>query len=118
MSLTVLLYVYESPSNIEDHTDNSICVYKDNITHNLSTMAKESGLYDVCWHPANLNINTASDIINTLTKGLSKLKQNPDYYKKFEPTNGWGTYDNFVSFIEKYLNACKTYPNAIMIVSR
>ena len=33
-------------------------------------------------------------------------------------TNGWGMYEHFVPFVEKYLEACKEYPDAVIEVSR
>jgi len=32
--------------------------------------------------------------------------------------NGWGLYEDFVPWIERYLAACEEYPEAIIRVSR
>jgi len=60
----------------------------------------------------------AKDIITLLEKGLAKLKAKPEYFEKFNSPNGWGMYEHFIPFVEKYLKACKKYPNAKIYASR
>ena len=93
-------------------------VYEDNITHNLGKMARMAGIYLCLWRPEELGIDTASFLIEGLEKGLKKLKSNPDYFKSFNPKNGWGDYDGLVAFIENYLDACKKFPDAEIEVDR
>ena len=93
-------------------------VYKDNITHNLGKMARMAGIYLCLWRPEELGIDTASFLIEGLERGLKKLKSNPDYFKSFNPKNGWGDYDGLVTFVENYLNACKKFPDAEIEVDR
>lgn len=97
------------------YTDKSYEVYDGNITHNLGTMAKEAGIYQILWHPEKLGITFASEIIKQLEYGLKLLKNDPEYYKTFSSKNGWGLYEDFVPFVEKYLNACKEYPEARIV---
>lgn len=91
--------------------------YKDNITHNLNIMAKEADLYNPLWHPEKLGIVKAKDLIDYLREGLHKLKLEPDKYIRFNPENGWGTYESLVNFVESYLYACYKYPEAEVEVS-
>ena len=49
---------------------------------------------------------------------LNDLKEGPEYFKTFNSPNGWGMYENFVPFVEKYLEACKDFPDALIEVSR
>lgn len=93
-------------------------LYDSNITHNLGKMAKEAGIYEALWRPEEINCKFAGDIIELLEEGLDKLKSKPDYYKQFNASNGWGMYKHFIPFVEKYLEACKTYPDAIIEISR
>lgn len=119
-------------------TEESEVVYDANITHNLGEMARESGIYEALWRPYRLidgydipegdyeaewdfednQIIKASEISELLEKGLADLKERPEYFKKFDSPNGWGMYEHFVPFVEKYLEACKEYPDAIVEVSR
>tara|TARA_R110000796_G_scaffold177590_1_gene294414 strand:+ start:896 stop:1294 length:399 start_codon:yes stop_codon:yes gene_type:complete len=110
-------------------------LYHANITHNLNLMANNAGIYDALWKPyrllegcsytadrqeeedfRQLNIDKVSaDMITpTIEKGLDDMKKRPEYYKQFDSDNGWGIYDDFIPFIEKYLEALKTYPKAIV----
>lgn len=93
-------------------------VFEANITHNLADMAIKAGLYKALWRPDENNFVLAEDIIHILEKGLAKLKAKPAYYKKFNPKNGWGDYDNLVSFVEKYMNACEENPKLLIQISR
>lgn len=93
-------------------------VYWANITHNLTKMADKAGIYEAIWRPENINATKAKDIIELLEKGLADLKERPNYFEQFNASNGWGMYKHFVPFVEKYLEACKEYPDANIEVSR
>lgn len=116
----------------ETFTEENEEVYDANITHNLGEMADKAGIYEALWRPHRLkegynipeedndaeykfeeaNTTKAIDIIPYLEKGLADLKARPEYFETFNSPNGWGMYVNFVPFVEKYLNACKQYPDA------
>lgn len=93
-------------------------VYASNITHNLTTMAKEAGIYQHLWRPEEIGIVKAEQLIEPLTEGLARLKENPQLFKGFNPENGWGEYHSLVEFVEKYLLSCVEHPNAAVNVSR
>ena len=97
---------------------NEVGVFDINITHNLGKMADEAGVYYALWRPDERDWKIAKDIIPILEDGLTKLKENPEHYKKFDAENGWGTYEHFVPFVEDVLRACKQYPSAIIRISR
>ena len=93
-------------------------IYSANITHNLNKMAEAAGIYEAVWRPEEHGYTHAKDIIEILESGINKMKENPDYYKTFNAPNGWGTYGNFLPWLEKYLEACKKDPDAEIQVSR
>ncbi len=93
-------------------------LYENNITHNLGKMADKAGIYKYLWRPEELHIYTASELIEPLKAGLKELKSKPKKYKKYNPSNGWGKYENLVEFVEDYLNACIKYPSATLSISR
>lgn len=99
-------------------TYNNESLYCGNITHNLAKMADEAGIYEALWHPEKLNITCAKNLIPYIEKGLEKLKSDPEYYRKFNPENGWGSYEFLVEFLEDYLRALKKHPEAKVKVSR
>lgn len=37
---------------------------------------------------------------------------------KFEPSNGWGSYDTFLKFLRDIRNACEEYPDAVWRADR
>ena len=101
-------------------------VYGSNITHNLSRMAGEVKLwnlpkytlYDVLWHPEEHGLLYAKDIVDLLDEAYNTLLASPDYFKKFNPENGWGNYDTLCVFVYKYRDACRGNPDAEIEVSR
>ena len=93
-------------------------VYSANITHNLNKMAEAAGIYEALWRPEEIGITQAGQLIEPLSIGLEKLKADPMYYSQFNAVNGWGTYENFVQFVEKYLEACQANPDAQVSVCR
>lgn len=93
-------------------------VYEGNITHNLNKMADAAGIYQHLWRPDEIGIDFAALLIVPLSRGLEKLKADPEHYKTFDSPNGWGLYIHFVPFVERYLAACIEHSDARISVSR
>ena len=93
-------------------------LFEANITHNLGKMARKAGIYHYLWRPEEIDITFAKELIDPLTLGIEELKENPDTYKKLNPKNGWGSYGGLVEWVERYLEACKENPDALINVSR
>jgi hypothetical protein len=101
--------------NPEEETD---VLYRANITHNLNTMAQAAGVYRELWRPDEIGFIKASDLIKPLSRGLMLLCEDPDTFKAFNPSNGWGDYNLFIRFVSGYLAACIEHPEATIEVSR
>lgn len=97
---------------------NTITVFSANITHNLGRMADAAGIYQALWRPEEEGYKQAKDIIPIVEKGLEQMKREPDLFRRLDAANGWGTYEQFVLWVEKYLAACKQYPSANIAVWR
>ena len=93
-------------------------VFDANITHNLNTMAEKAWMYKALRRPEEIEAKQARQIISILEKWLEDMKKNPSKYQKLDSSNGWGTYKQFIPWIEKYLEACKKYPQATISISR
>ena len=116
MSLDVYLY---SPG----HTDACAAdcdheLFSRNITHNLNAMADGAGLYAALWHPEELAINKACELIPLLRAGIARLVADPEHYRKWNASNDWGKYENLVAFVREYLAACEDSPEAMVRVCR
>ncbi len=113
MSLTVNLMVTKPVS-----------IYDENITHNLASMAANvklsNGLtlYNVLWRPDEHKLVYAKDIAELLDEGWNILLSEPDRFKEFNPSNGWGNYDGLCRFVYEYRNACWKDPDATIEVCR
>ena len=100
-------------------------VYSANITHNLGKMASEvklsngMTLYEVLWRPdEQVGLKYAKDIAELLDEGWNILLSDPEHFKKFDPDNGWGSYEGLCNFVYKYRNACWDNPDSELSVSR
>jgi hypothetical protein len=101
-------------------------VFTQNITHNLVKMAdavivdseKSLTLYNILWRPDEHGFVKASEISDYLDLGWNILLSDPEKYKRYNPENGWGSYDGLVQFVYKYRNACWDNPEAELSVSR
>ena len=100
-------------------------VYSANITHNLGKMAGEvklsngMTLYEVLWRPdEQVGLKYARDISELLNEGWNILLSDPEHFKKFDPDNGWGSYEGLGNFVYKYRNACWENPDAELSISR
>lgn len=100
----------ESIQEIEIETNE---FWHGNITGNLHEMAEEcfpdvESLYDLLWRDEEPN-----DIIYyvyQLFACLIELQDNPDTYKPFNPSNGWGTYEQLVEFVRSFIHALIDMP--------
>ena len=104
MSLDVHLYTEIDQNRIE--------LFDTNITHNLGGMASEADIYTVLWRIENTGVKTAKDMIKPLMKGITAMKKDPERFRKFDAPNGWGTYDQFLPWLEELLSMCEKFPSA------
>lgn len=93
-------------------------VFDRNVTHNLTEMADEAGIYDVLWCPVENGFTHADQIISVLEEGLRDMKMRREHYEQFNPSNGWGSYECFVSFVQDVLDACYANPDAEISVCK
>lgn len=107
MSLDVSLYVVQP-----------VEVFTANITHNLGAMAREAGIYKHLWRPDEIDIKTAGELIEPLKAGLALLRSDEARFSAFDAQNGWGRWKHLVAFVEDYLAACESNPDAEVRVCR
>ena len=115
MSLDVCLYIDVDTGGNELRR---MYLFEANITHNLGEMAKEAGIYKQLWRPDEIEAKQAKDIIKDVESGLKLMKSDRPRFEKFNPQHGWGSYGNFVLWVEEYLEACKADPESFIYVSR
>ena len=137
MGLSVYLYKDFKLNGDDIEFDDSDMIHHFNITHNLNKMAIASGLYDVMWRPYTLidgfdlnfsqreefefedsHLIRANFISKKLEQGLDELLSNKEEYVIFNPSNGWGNYDNLVNVARTYLHYCKEYPDSYIRIFR
>lgn len=95
-----------------------VSIWSDNVTHNLVPMAKAAGIYEAVWRPDEHGLTTAAQLIPILEEGIARLEAEPEKYCALNPSNGWGSYDDFLPWLKQYRDACKQNPGATVEVSR
>lgn len=93
---------------VEEYTSTDSNLLHVNITHNLAKMANQCevdgvSLYTLLWHPDEVLINGKPSISycqNILILYI-ELKTHRERYEKFNPSNGWGSYDSLLNALKK-----------------
>lgn len=99
-------------------SSDAIEVHSQNITHNLGPMAADAGIYEALWHAEDIRDFNAGKLAAILEPAISEMKAYPDKYRRKDASNGWGTYDQFVPWLERLLEACKENPECSVRSSR
>lgn len=86
-----------------------------NITHNLSGMFREAGVYEILWHGDGLR---AGDILPKLKECLVLMRSDEARFRRFDAANGWGIYPNALAFLERVIQSCEQYPDGILACYR
>ena len=102
--------------HLEDENGNDL--YWRNITHNLNKMAGTAGIYEALWRPEEIEITTAHQLIEPISKGIAFLAMHRRLCEQDNPPNGWGNWQNLYDFCCDYLKACTAHPLATVRVSR
>lgn len=84
-----------------------------NTTYNVRELIEKSS----GWKIKNCELNgKAEDLMPLIQKGISELTNNPNEYKKYESSNGWGTVETTLYFYERLLEYLVEYPYAYVLV--
>lgn len=85
-----------------------------NITHNLHEMARqcfaedwETTLSELLWRD---KLTDKTRYIAQLYECLIVLREYPEFFKQFNPSNGWGTYEQLVEFVCSFIHALIDMP--------
>jgi hypothetical protein len=90
-------------------------VVSKNITHNLTRMWQEAGIYDALY---NSKGKTAKEVLPTLEDGLKLMISDPERFKKFDSDNGWGLYKNALPWLAELVVEFKQYPDGVIDISK
>lgn len=89
-------------------------VYSVNYTSNMSGAWDEAGAPIRDWHG-----RIASQVAPLLASAIRVIQADVTRFKRYEPSNGWGSVDTMLKgFLKPLLKAMKEYPDAIVKVSR
>lgn len=86
-----------------------------NYTHNVTPMWELAGVYEELY---NRNGAKAGDIVQILKTGILNMELNPAEFKKLNPPNGWGDYDDALRWLKIFTKHCEDHPNSTIEVSK
>lgn len=100
-----------------------------NITHNMGNMAsfipviiEDFGfqtLYNYVWRPEEIKKKVDTTVmVKALTVGIALMIKKRKELLKYNPENGWGSYDSFLAWLIEYKNACEDHPGCYIEISR
>jgi hypothetical protein len=94
-------------------------IFEASYTHNCNLMAEAAGLYTYVWRPDECeDVWVAGDLIEPLRHGIRLMEDEPDRFIALNPSNGYGSYDTFLPWLRRYLEACIENPKATIYASR
>ena len=85
-----------------------------NITHNVSPMWKLAGVWEALYESDGIR---CGDYLAVLEKGLDDMRLRPGEYRKLNPSNGWGSCESALNFLESVVEAVKKNPDMVFRVS-
>jgi hypothetical protein len=68
--------------------------YDKNVTYNVSSMLKRAG-----FHPNVVDGMTAVNLRPIVSNAVCVMEDNKDYFRMFNPENGWGNYELCLEFL-------------------
>lgn len=101
---------------VESLLNQEMEVFSMNITHNLNAMAEKAGFYKELWYLSG--VRTCEDLLPYIEAGLAELKWKPNEYSQYSNKGGWGTYEQFIDWLQKLIDNLKIEPKAELFVSQ
>ena len=90
-------------------------LFSTNITHNLSGMFDEAGVYEILWRGDGM---IAGEVEDKLAAALALMESDPERFKKHDSPNGWGLYIHAVPWLREIVAACREHKHAKIRCSR
>lgn len=101
-------YVYQG----EEISENEL--FADSITWNLNPMWYAAGVHDAL---RKSDGKKANEIDEALVAGLRRMRADPETFRKMNPPNGWGTYEQAMKLLEELIRVVQSYPEATIRIS-
>lgn len=87
-----------------------LVLFRCNITHNLTKMWAEAGIYSVIYDPTQ---PLAGELVKPLLAGLKLMGSDPPRFQKYDAPNGWGLYVHAVPWLAELTVQCALHPKAV-----
>lgn len=89
-------------------------IFERNITYNLARMYYKAIDEDKGFKKLKgMNCKEALPIINS---AIADMLNNSDEYRKLNPANGWGSYEELLTSLQEMRNCCESNPDGIIDV--
>lgn len=64
-----------------------------------------------------INGKVCKDALPYVKNACKNMRRSPDRYKKMEPSNGWGTYEGALEYLEHLQKGCEENPDCTVRIS-
>jgi hypothetical protein len=81
-------------------------IFDRNYTYNIAGIAKEAG-----FSVRDFDDKSGAEIVAILEPAIERMQKDPEHFRQFEPSNGWGDFDTFLELLESLLTITKKNPN-------
>lgn len=90
------------------------------IPDDFEALASAAGLGQILYHPYQLSITVAGDMIPLLQSGLDQLldASRRAEFQLLEPAEGWGPLEALTELVGRLLLACQDNPGAVIRITR
>lgn len=112
MSFSILFNI---PSCPHCTTCRKSIIVIDSTTYNLLPMYELAGWWK---EPSSVLSGTkTSALVPTLKAAIKDMKDRESVYRKLNPPNGWGNYEDALQVTEQLLEACVIHPDGFIELS-
>lgn len=87
-------------------------VFEGEVSADLVPIAKKAGIYQHVWHPDELKISRAKELISPIENAIKDMDADMPAFEALNGDDEFGTAKNLKEFLGIYLDACNTYPKA------
>jgi hypothetical protein len=67
---------------------------------------------------AGLHGLRAGSVAGPLSKAILRMRADPEAYHPLVPSNGWGSYEGALGYMDDVLKACRAHPGLIVHIDK
>lgn len=89
-------------------------IHNYNYTYNIYDMFKEAASKSELDSITSIKVldgYPCAEVAGILKDIITEMRSDPEHYKTFNPENGWGSYQSFISVLQSIYEDCLDHPD-------